>query len=135
MIVYVKTDKTTVSLFVVSIFVVGWLLYSSFHRGDFVLRDSTMNRLYESGDFSSSSSSDSDNGSTSDEEANDFPSMSMGSKYSTESGISPRKPERQNVLLKLHNREVIIDIWHGDRCAPHKRYYCQVSATLSDSLW
>lgn len=80
-----------------------------------------MNRLYESGDFSSSCSSDSDNGSTSDEESNDYRTDASYSKKPTETANCLRKPIRQNVLLKLLNREVktIFNYYlvgHENRC-------------------
>lgn len=81
-----------------------------------------MNRLYESGDFSSSCSSDSDDGSTSDDDSNELGSNSSNGKQSAESGLHCRKPMRQNVLLKLQNREVSIDYTRpatfDRRCVP-----------------
>lgn len=66
-----------------------------------------MNRLYTSGDFSSSCSSDTDDGSSSDDEGTD---NIYGKKRITEkhdSNINLRKSTSQNIIFKLQNREVI----------------------------
>lgn len=65
-----------------------------------------MNRLYTSGDFSSSCSSDTDDGSSSEDEgtANIFRDKRTTEKNDT--SVSLRKSTSQNIILKLQNREV-----------------------------
>lgn len=76
-----------------------------------------MNRLYESGDFSSSSSSESDDGSSTDDECHEksFPKKRTPEKADSNScgggnGSVARKSIPQNILFKLQNREVCLDL-------------------------
>lgn len=66
-----------------------------------------MNRLYASGDFSSSCSSDTDDGTSSDDERND--TIRSKKRITTKTDASnafARKTTSQNILFKLQNREV-----------------------------
>lgn len=65
-----------------------------------------MNRLYTSGDFSSSCSSDTDDGSSSDDDGteNTFGKRRITEKHDL--NINLRKSTSQNIIFKLQNREV-----------------------------
>lgn len=65
-----------------------------------------MNRLYTSGDFSSSCSSDTDDGSSSDDEGNDNVYRKKCLTEKNDSNSCLRKSTSQNILFKLQNREV-----------------------------
>lgn len=68
-----------------------------------------MNRLYTSGDFSSSCSSESDDGSSTDDECHEktFPKGRPTEKPDVNGcGAAARKSISQNILFKLQNREV-----------------------------
>lgn len=69
-----------------------------------------MNRLYTSGDFSSSCSSESDDGSSTDDECHE---KSLSKERTNEKpdmngcgAVAVRKSVSQNILFKLQNREV-----------------------------
>ncbi|XP_031633337.1 uncharacterized protein LOC116347070 isoform X2 [Contarinia nasturtii] len=66
-----------------------------------------MNRLYTSGDFSSSCSSDTDDGSSSEDEgtANMFSKKQRIAEKKNDSNSSLRKSTSQNIIFKLQNRE------------------------------
>lgn len=71
-----------------------------------------MNRLYTSGDFSSSCSSESDDGSSTDDECHEK-SLSIGRTTDKRdangcgaAAAAARKSISQNILFKLQNREV-----------------------------
>lgn len=64
-----------------------------------------MDRLYTSGDFSSSCSSDTDDGISSDDE-NTKKDFKRRSAEKTDLNSSLRKSASQNIIFKLNNREV-----------------------------
>lgn len=65
-----------------------------------------MNRLYTSGDFSSSCSSDTDDGSSSEDEANEKNHCKKRLTEKSDSNGCLRKSTSQNIIFKLQNREV-----------------------------
>lgn len=67
-----------------------------------------MNRLYGSGDFSSSCSSESDDGSSTDEESFAKKRTTVKSDVNGCGGAASRKSVSQNILFKLQNREVCV---------------------------
>lgn len=82
-----------------------------------------MNRLYESGDFSSSCSSESEDGSSTDDECHE---KSISKKRTTEkadtNGSAARKSIPQNILFKLQNREVCAYCTQQNPHMPLNRY-------------
>lgn len=65
-----------------------------------------MNRLYTSGDFSSSCSSDTDDGSSSEDEGTANISRKKRIIEKNDTSVSLRKSISQNIIFKLQNREV-----------------------------
>lgn len=65
-----------------------------------------MNRLYASGDFSSSCSSDTDDGSSSDDESNEPIYSKKRATEKADANLCARKNTSQNIIFKLQNREV-----------------------------
>lgn len=65
-----------------------------------------MNRLYTSGDFSSSCSSDTDDGSSSEDEATENIFNKKRITEKNDSTANLRKSTSQNIIYKLQNREV-----------------------------
>lgn len=65
-----------------------------------------MNRLYTSGDYSSSCSSDTDNGSSSDDEETENITRKRASVEQHDAGLCLKKSAPQNIIFKLQNREV-----------------------------
>lgn len=65
-----------------------------------------MNRLYTSGDFSSSCSSDSDDGSSSEDDGTENIFSKKRITEKNDSNANLRKSTSQNIIFKLQNREV-----------------------------